>query len=325
MILNSNASAMPSTHASASSPQAAPPSTADDLIKDGTVDNFMTDVVEASLKTLVVVDFWSQRSPLCKQLITLLEKEVLALKGAVRLVKVDIDKNPEIAQQFRVQTVPTVYAMFQGQPVDGFRGSQTEPQLKQWLQKIVKATAAMGGAPDPMAEITAALQGAEEMLIAGDWQTAQDIYADILGIAPDSATAYAGVIRSMIAGGHLDHARTMLADAPEAFAKDKALATARTALELADAAVAAGPVQELEQKLAANEADPQARFDLALALVAANRREEAVDHLLDIVRRQRSWNEEAARKQLVKLFEAFGNADPVTVSGRKRLSSLLFA
>lgn len=304
-------------------PTAAP--AAVDLVKETSVDTFMQDVVEASLRAVVVLDFWSPRSPACKELMAILEKAVIALKGAVRLVKVNIDTNPEIAQQFRVQAVPTVYAMFQGQPVDGFRGKQTEAQVKQWLERIVKATAGAGGMPNPLAEIEAGLQQAEQALTSGDWQTAQDIFGDILGVAPDNATAYAGVVRSMIAGGAVDQARIMLQDAPAAIAKDKALAAARTALDLADQAAAAGPLQELAAKAAANPADHQARFDYALALVAANQREEAVTELLEIVRRQRSWNEEAARKQLVKLFEAFGATDPVTISGRKRLSSLLFA
>lgn len=324
MRLHAHMEPMITLNSSASPALGAPPA-ALDLVKETSVDTFMQDVVEASLHAVVVLDFWSPRSPTCKELMAILEKAVIALKGAARLVKVNIDTNPEIAQQFRVQAVPTVYAMFQGQPVDGFRGKQTEAQVKQWLERIIKATAGAGGIPNPMAEIEAGLQQAEQALTSGDWQTAQDIFGDILGVAPDNAVAYAGIARSMIAGGALDQARKMLKDAPEAIAKDKALAAARTALDLADQAAKAGPLQELAAKVAANAADHQARFDYALALVAANQREEAVTELLEIVRRQRSWNEEAARKQLVKLFEAFGATDPVTISGRKRLSSLLFA
>jgi len=304
-------------------PAAAAPD--DAVVRDTDINHFMRDVVEASMKALVIVEFWSPRSPMCKQMVAILEKTVLALQGAVRLVKVNIDSEPEIAQQFRVQSVPTVYAMFQGQPVDGFQGAQTEAQVTQWLARVVKATGAANGLPNPLADIEPALQQAEQALTAGDWQTAQDIFADILGIMPENAVAYSGVARSMIAGGYIDQARALLSDAPESMAKDKALATARTALELADQAAAAGPAQELAAKLEANPADHQTRFDLALALLATHQREEAVEHLLTIVRQQRSWNEEAARKQLVKLFEAFGATDPLTISGRKRLSSLLFA
>ncbi len=163
------------------------------------------------------------------------------------------------------------------------------------------------------------------MLASGDWQGAQDIYSDIAGLDPDNAVAYAGLVRSMIVGGHMEQAKTMLASAPPSVAKDKALDQARSALELAEQAAQAGPVQELEAKAASSPNDHQARYDLAMALVAAGRKEEAVDHLLEIVQRQRAWNEEAARKQLVKLFEVFGPADPLTVSARKRLSSILFA
>ncbi len=300
-----------------------PPTANPVLVCDADINNFMTDVIEASLRQLVILDFWSPRSPMCKQLLVVLEKAVLDLKGVVKLAKVNIDTNPEIAQQFRVQSVPTVYALFQGQPVDGFSGNQTEAQIQKWLQRIVKATG--GKAPDMKAGLDEALKQAETALSGGDWETAQDIYSDILGLVPEHAAAYAGHVRCLIAAGQIDDARAMLAAAPEAIAKDKALDAARSALELADQAAAAGPLPELMAKVEANPADHQARFDLALALVAAGQREAAVDHLLEIVRRQRNWNEEAARKQLVKLFEAFGAADPVTVNGRRQLSSILFA
>lgn len=296
-----------------------------DLVKDTDLNGFMADVVEASLKSLMVVHFWSPRSTLCKQLSPVLERLIVAQRGAVRLVRVNIDTNPEIAQQFRIQAVPTVYAMLRGQPVDGFQGAQTETQVKQWLEKLIKATGAAKGMSDPLAEFDAALQEAEQALAAGDWQTAQDMFGDMLGLAPDHAGAYAGVVRSMIAGGHLEPARAMLEATPAAIAQDKALTTARSALELANQAAQAGPVQELSDRLAANPSDQQTRYDLALALLAAQRREEAVEHLLDSIRQQRGWNEEAARKQLVKLFEAFGSTDPLTISGRKRLASILFA
>ncbi len=300
-----------------------PPAPTGGLICDADINNFMPEVIEASLRQPVILDFWSPRSPMCKQLLAVLEKAVLALKGAVKLAKVNIDTNPEIAQQFRVQSVPTVYALFQGQPVDGFSGNQTEAQIQKWLQRIVKATG--GKAPDMQAGVDEALKQAETALSGGDWQTAQDIFSDILGLVPENAVAYAGLARCLIAAGQPEDARAMLTDAPEAIKNDKALAAARSALELADQAAKAGPVVELEVKVTANPADHQARFDLALALVAAGQRETAVNHLLEIVRRQRNWNEEAARKQLVKLFEAFGATDPVTVNGRRQLSSILFS
>ena len=302
---------------------AVPPAASSALVIDANVNNFMTEVIEASLRQPVILDFWSPRSPMCKQLLTVLEKAVQDLKGAVKLAKVNIDTNPEIAQQFRVQSVPTVYALFQGQPVDGFSGSQTEPQIQKWLQRIVKATG--GAAAGQQPGVDEALKQAEAALAGNDWQTAQDLYSDILGLMPESAVAYAGLARCLIAAGQIEDARAMLTDAPEAIKTDKALEAARSALELADQAAAAGPVTELAVKVESNPTDHQARFDLALALVAAGQREGAVEHLLEIVRRQRNWNEEAARKQLVKLFEAFGATDPVTVNGRRQLSSILFA
>lgn len=296
-----------------------------DLIKETGVTGFMADVIEASRQTLIVVDFWAPWCEPCKQLTPILEKMVRAMQGAVRLVKVNIEAHPQLAAQFQVQSIPAVYAFFQGRPVDGFMGTMPESQIKTWIERIVKATSAMTGASNPLAEITAALQEAETTLGAGDWQTAQDIFGDILGIAPDNAVAYAGVARSMIAGGHIEQAKTLLSAAPEPIAKDKAMAQAHSALELAEQAAQAGPTQELAAQVAAAPDDHQARYDLALGLLAAGQRAEAVDHLLEIVRRQRSWNDEAARLQLVKLFAAFGPMDPLTVDARKRLSRILFA
>lgn len=295
------------------------------LVKETSAAHFMTDVIEASMKTPVIVDFWAPWCGPCKQLTPLLEQSVKALRGAVRLVKVDIDAEPQLAAQFRVQSVPAVYAFFHGRPVDGFMGALPESQIKQWIDRIIKATGAATEADSPLAEINAGLQEAESALAAGDWQTAQDIFTDILGFAPDNATAYAGMVRSLIAGGHVEQAKTFLTAAPEGIAKDKALVQARTALELAEQAAQAGPVGELEAKLAASPEDHQLRYDLALALLAKGRRADAVDHLLEIVKRQRNWNEEAARQQLVKLFAAWGVVDPLTVDVRKRLSSILFS
>lgn len=302
-----------------------PAPVAADIIKDTGAAEFMLDVIEASTKVPVIVDFWASWCEPCKQLTPVLEKAVRALQGAVRLVKVNIEAHPQLAEQFRVQSIPAVYAFFQGRPVDGFMGSLPDSQVKQWVERIVKATSALTGMANPLAEIDAALQEAEAALIAGDWETAQDVFGDIVGIAPDNAAAYAGVVRCMIAGGHIDQAKTLLSAAPEPIAKDKALTQARTALELAEQTAHVGPTQELGAKVAAAPDDHQARYDLALALLAAGQRAEAVDQLLEIVRRQRSWNEEAARKQLVKLFAAFGTTDPLTIDGRKRLSSILFA
>ncbi len=296
-----------------------------DIIKDAGYETFMSDVIDASMKVPVIVDFWAPWCEPCKLLTPVLEKSVRALQGAVRLVKVDTEAHPQLVTQFQVQSIPAVYAFFQGRPVDGFMGSLPESQVKQWVERIVKATSALTGKTNPLAQIEAALQEAEATLVAGDWETAQDIFGDVVGIAPDNAKAFVGVVRCMIAGGHIDQAKQLLAAAPPAIAKDKAMAQAHTALELAEQAAHAGPTQELAAQVAAAPGDHQARYDLALALLAAGQRAEAVDHLLEIVQRQRSWNEEAARQQLVKLFAAFGATDPLTVDARKRLSRILFA
>ena len=303
------------------------PNNVADPVKDVELATFMADVIDASKDHLVVVDFWAPWCGPCKQLTPLLEKAVRAHKGAVRLAKIDIDKNPQIAQQMGVQSVPAVFAFFHGQPVDGFMGALPEAQIKSWLERLLKATASAGGiAPDDSAGgLDVALKQADESLAGGDAVVAQSIYADILDQEPTHAAAYAGLLRSLIALGDMDRAKQMLASAPAEIAKDKALDSVRTSIELAAQAAQSGSAAELEAKLKQNPADHQVRFDLAMAHYAAGQKEQAVDQLLEIVRRARTWNEDAARKQLVKLFEAFGPTDPLTLSARKRLSSILFS
>ena len=303
---------------------AASQNTMDPLVKNVTIATFMTDVMEASKERPVVVLFTSVRSAACKQMEPWLEKHVRAQKGAAHLAKIDIDRDPEIAQQMQVQSIPAVFAFFRGQPVDGFMGGLPDAQIKTWLERLVKAT---GGAPqNEGAGIDHALKQAADFLAAGETATAHSIYADILEMEPTSAVAYAGVLRSLVALGQTEDARKMLDQAPAAIAKDKALDAARTAIELAEQAKkSSGSLTVFEKRLEENPNDHQARFDLALGHYAAGNREEAVDALLDIVRRDRKWNEDGARKQLVKLFEAFGPTDPLTIAGRKRLSSILFS
>ena len=297
---------------------------AGDLIKDSSDRAFMADVIEASQAVPVIVDFWAPWCGPCKQLGPILEKTVLAAKGKVRLVKIDTDKDPMVASQLRVQSIPAVYAFFQGRPVDGFMGALPESQVKAFVEKLVKLAGAAGGdAGDILEE---ALAQAKEALEAGDTQTASEIYGEILQADPENlnAAAYAGLVRCLIVSDDLARAKQMLDKVPEQIAKDKEIAAVRSALEVAEQAANAGPIPELTEKVAQNPDDHEARFDLALALFAAGKREAAVDELLELVRRDRAWNDEAARKQLVKFFEAFGPTDPLTVQTRRRLSSILF-
>lgn len=301
-----------------------PASTGPDPVKDVGLATFVADVLEASKKHIVIVDFWAPWCGPCKQLGPVLEKLVRSYKGAVHLAKIDIDQNQEIAQQMGVQSIPAVFAFFQGRPVDGFAGALPESQIKSWIDRLIKAT---GVVADDGHEIGfgTALKQAADFLGAGDIATAQSIYTDILEEEPTNAGAYAGLARCFVAAGDLDSAKEIMANASPEMAKDKAFDSVRTALELAEQAGQGGPVSELLAKVEQNPNDHQARFDLAMAHYAAGQKEEAVDQLLEIIRRQRTWNDDAARKQLVKFFEAFGMMDPLTVSARKRLSSILFS
>jgi len=310
------------TDSNASQPATPPPTPIDQPVKDVDVQSFVKDVIEESRRRLVIVDFWAPWCGPCKQLVPLLEKLVRSKKGAVVLAKVNIDTNPELAQQLRVQSVPTVFAFSQGQPVDGFAGAQPEPQLAAWIDQLIKAT----GSKAPQAEdYEPALAQAAELLAAGAYQKAESIYADILAESPDTVKAFTGVVRCLIASGAVAEAQDRLDHTPEAFAKAKELVAVRTALELAVAAQTAGDSVALLAQVKKNPNDHQARFDLALAYFAEDQRENAVDELLELVRLDRKWQEEAARKQLVKFFEAFGPTDPLTLSGRRRLSSILFS
>ena len=287
-------------------------------VKDVTTATFMAEVVDASFDTPVIVDFWAPWCGPCKQLGPVLEKTVRAANGAVRMVKLNIDDNPEVAQQMRIQSIPAVYAFKDGRPVDGFVGAQPESQVKQFVQRLGGR-----GGPSPVEE---ALAMAKEAAQSGDHNTAGAIYGQILQSEPDNAEATAGLARALVAKGQLDQARLTLARVPAELAKNAEIAAARSALDLAEQGQKAmGSVGKLRARLGQNPDDHEARFDLATALFGGGEREAAIDELLTLFKRDREWDDQAARRQLVKLFEAMGPTDPLTLSARRRLSALMFA
>ncbi|MFN3576046.1 MAG: thioredoxin [Tabrizicola sp.] len=287
------------------------------LIKDTTEATFMADVIEASREVPIIVDFWATWCGPCRTLGPMLESAVTAARGKVRMVKVDVDRNQRIAAQLRIQSIPTVYAFWQGQPVDGFQGAVPASELKAFIDRV---SALAGGG-----SLAEALQAAEDMLAEGAAVDAAETFAAILGEDPENALAYGGLIRAHLALGNLDQAETLIAAAPAAIARSKEIDAARAQLELARQAANAGPEAELR---AAVEADPnnhKARYDLAAALLAAGNPKEAVDQLLELFRRDREWNGGAAKTQLLTIFDALKPQDPIVLAGRRRLSSMIFA
>ncbi|MCG7394619.1 thioredoxin [Microvirga sp. ACRRW] len=290
---------------------------ANDLVKDTTTADFRQDVMAESMNQPVLVDFWAPWCGPCKQLTPVLEKVVKAAGGKVKLVKMNIDEHPQIAGQLGVQSIPAVFAFQRGQPVDGFMGALPESQLKAFIERLV-GPLGPGATEEILAE-------ADQLVTAGDMAGAAELYAAVLAQEPENSVALGALVKLHVEVGDIEGAKRFLDMAPANKANDPAIAGARAAVELAEQAGSLGDTAELHRKIETDPLDHQARFDLAIALNALGKREEAVNSLLEIVRRDRNWNDDGARKQLVQFFEAWGPMDEMTIAGRRRLSSLLFA
>lgn len=292
-----------------------------DLIKDTSEATFMADVVEASQTVPVIVDFWAPWCGPCKTLGPMLEDAVRAAKGAVKMVKINVDEAQQIAGQLQIQSIPTVYAFFKGQPVDGFQGALPQSEIKAFIDRVIKA----GGGEAPGEELSEAVAAADDMLAEGAAQDALDTFAAILGEDPNHAGAYSGMVRAYIALDQLDQAEAHLNGAPIEISKAPELEAAHAQLQLARQAADAGPVAELQTAVDANPDDMQARFDLAQALYAHGDTQAAVDQLLTLFGKDREWNDGAAKTQLFTIFEALKPNDPIALNGRRKLSSMIFA
>ena len=287
-----------------------------DFIKDTTTASFRVDVIAESARQPVLVDFWAPWCGPCKQLTPVIEKVVKAAGGKVKLVKMNIDEHPEVAGQLGVKSIPAVIAFQKGQPVDGFMGALPESQIKGFLERLVGP---LGGAGEEL------IAEGEAALAAGDAQGAGALFSEALSLDPTDFKAFAGLARALVALGDLEQARAVLDQAPAGAEKNAAIAAARAALEVAEQAASVGDLAPLMARVEADPADHEARIELAIGLNGRGDRRAAADQLLEAIRRDRAWNEEAARKQLLQFFEAWGMADPETLGARRRLSGILFS
>ncbi len=302
-------------------PQIADIASASGHVFDVSGEDFEQKVLKASMQTPVLVDFWAPWCGPCKALGPVLEKLVNDAGGKIKMAKVNIDENQELAQALRIQSVPTVYAFLGGRPIDAFQGSLPESQIQAFIDKAIEAARQIG--PDAL-DIPEALKGAALALAEGDLGGAQGIYIEILQIDPKNVAAFAGMIRVLIAAGQIDQAKEMADNAPEDIASNPAFAEVKTIIELADNAPS-GEEAEFIKKIETNADDHQSRFELSGIQFSGGKKEEAIDNLLYIIEKKRDWNDEAARQKLLKYFEALGHTDPLTVESRKRLSSILFS
>jgi len=294
----------------------------DAIIKDGSQDTFMTDVIEASQSTPVIVDFWAPWCGPCKTLTPALEAAVTAAGGKVKLVKVNVDENQEIAGQLRIQSIPTVYGFVGGQPVDGFAGAQPESAIRQFIERLVSAAVEGGGMPD----VDVILDHAEQFLQNGEIDDAAHGFQEVMKVDQRNPRALAGFLKCMMARDKMDECRMLLEQLPDEMKRDPLLLSVQAELDLAaQPAVESSEIEALRARVAADPKDHQARIDLAEALYKAKDKEAAVDQLLESIAIDRAWNEDAARKALLKLFEAMGPTDPVTQDARRRLSAILFS
>jgi len=288
-----------------------------DLIKDVTETTFMADVIETSQEVPVIVDFWAPWCGPCKSLGPMLESAVKAARGKVRMAKINVDENQAIAGQLRIQSIPTVYAFWKGQPVDGFQGAVPASEIEAFIGRLT-GLAGDGGLGE-------AIEAAEAMMAEGAVADAAQTFAAILGEEPENAAAFGGLVRANLAAGEIDQAEGLLNSVPDAIAKAPEIEAARAQIELARQAENAGPVAELRAAVEVDPENHQARFDLAQALYAAGDVQAAVDELLDLFLRDRDWNDGAAKTQLFTIFDALKPTDPIALSGRRRLSSMIFA
>lgn len=287
-----------------------------DIIKDSDTNNFSTDVIDQSTKIPVVVDFWAPWCGPCKQLSPTLDKLAREYGGKIQLVKINVDENQELATQMRVQSIPMVVAFKDGQPVDGFAGALPESQLRQFFEKLTGSE----GSP-----IEQALEKASMMVANGDTQNAAEIYSQILAQDPTNATSHAGVAKCLIEAEGIEKAQAYLKGLDADILNKEEVKSVLAAIDLEHASTDTEETDSLRQKLATSPDDPQLRYDLAIALYGDGCSEEAINILVELVKTHKTWNEEAARAQLLKIFEALGHSDPITIEGRRKLSVVIFS